>query len=80
MRFLGRVPVLFISPDAFDCLWKLLNLLEKIFESDSDLARAAGVCCSNATKKPFIPSNSWKSPSALVQYAQPSEIGGWLSV
>jgi hypothetical protein len=74
------MPVLFISPDAFDSLWKLLNLLKKKFKNDAGWVSVDGVCCSNATKKPFIPSNSLKRPSALVQYTQPSEIGGWLSV
>jgi hypothetical protein len=38
------------------------------------------VCCKQATQNAFIQGKSWKSKFALVQYTQPSEFGGWLSV
>jgi hypothetical protein len=38
------------------------------------------VCCTDATKNPFIVRIAWKTSTALVQYMQPSEFGGWLSV
>jgi hypothetical protein len=55
------------SPVAFNKSSKLLYLLENLSKNSRKQRVDPSLCCMNATKRPFLFQNSWKSRFALVQ-------------